>query len=184
MLQVSWLDGAAILFFLVCTYVGLRRGLTKEFAGVVTILVVAGVAVYAYLPLAAWLETRTGFGRDTVKPLALIMLVVASFLAVLLLRLLTSRVVTIQFVSWLDRVGGAVAGALSAALFVLLMFVIANNLPPARWNAPFGERSWIGRTVLRYRADLIRAIDERVQRTREALRKARESRAGEREKWE
>lgn len=184
MFQVSWLDGAAVLFVLVCTYVGLRRGLTKELSGVVTILVVAGVAVYAYLPLSGWLEGHTGFTRETARPLALVLLVLASFLMLLLLRMLTGKVVSIQFVSWLDRLGGAIAGALSALLFVLLLFVIANALPPARWNAPFGESSWVGRTVLRYRADLARVIDQRVQRTREAIRRARRSHAGEREKWE
>jgi uncharacterized membrane protein required for colicin V production len=182
--QVDLMDGAALLFVLIGAFIGLKRGLTRELAGVFTTVAAAGAALYAYLPLAHFLETHTSFTPGSVRPIALALVLFASFGIILLIRMLVGKLITVSFAEWFDRIGGAVAGFISATVFVLLIFVIANAMPPESWNAGFGDASLIGRTIRKYEAGVVESIDTKVERARGAIQKARETHTGRQEKWE
>jgi uncharacterized membrane protein required for colicin V production len=182
--HVNLADLAALVFVLASIAMGFRRGLSGQVAMLLAVLLVV-VGTYFTYPLCLALLTRfTAVPTESVHVAALTVALLIPLGIVLVIRNLLGNVLKITFVAWLDRIGGAVAGAISSTLFVLLVFVVMNVLPTPYRFAAFGSPSWIGRLVTQSESNIVQRVETKIQRTRSAILRARQEHAGQREKWE
>jgi uncharacterized membrane protein required for colicin V production len=177
-------DIIAFIAILIGIGVGFRQGLTAQMAIFLMALSVWAALVNGFVPCRDWFAAQFSMPLDLARIAALISLIVIPLLIIALLYSVLRYVMKLTFTTWIDRVGGAVAGGITAAGIALLIFILLNTLPPEKRPDITGEKSWIYRQVAGVETQLIDRIITRVNKGENSLLKAREARAGKREKWE
>jgi uncharacterized membrane protein required for colicin V production len=163
---------------------GFKQGLSGQMALVLSGLSVAAALTHGYTPTHDWLVTRFALAPDLARISTFMILVVIPLLLVMSLYALLRYLLKITFTTWIDRLGGAIAGGFTAAGIVLLFFMIFNFLPPNQCPTAVGQKSWISREVLGLENQFITNLSSRVKTGESLIKKARTERAGKREKWE
>jgi len=174
--------GAVII--LIGIIAGFRRGLSGQMALVLSGLSVAAALMNGFTPTRKLLVSQFALSPELARLAALLILVVIPILIVILLYALLRYLLKITFTTWFDRLCGAIAGGVFSAGIVLLIFMIINYLPEEHRPAEVGQNSWISREVLGAETQLIQNLTSHVEKGENIIEKAREARAGKREKWE
>lgn len=177
-------DIVALVIILISMGVGFKQGLSAQMAVLLMALSVWAALVNGLEPCQAWLAARFAIPADSARVAAMIILTVVPILTVTLLYTFMRFVLKITFTTWVDRIGGAIAGGLTATGIIILVFLLAECMPEERRPAAIGPQSWIMREVIGTQTQLVQSIMTRVERGENAIEKARENRAGRREKWE
>lgn len=163
---------------------GFRQGLSGQMAMILSGISVTAALVNGFVPTRDWLIAQFNMPYDLARISAVLILVVVPILVIIMLYALLRYLLKITFTTWVDRLGGAIAGACTSAGIVLLIFLIFNYLPAEHRPEAMGANSWISREVIGVETQLIQKITSRVEKGEDVIGKAREARAGKREKWE
>ena len=177
-------DIIGLVVILIGIIMGFRQGLSGQMAMVFSGLSVAAALVNGFTPTRDWLVSQFAMPPELARIAALLILVVIPILVIVLLYTLLRYLLKITFTTWIDRLGGAIAGGLTSAGLVLLVFMILNYLPEEHCPAAVGQRSWIAREVLGVETQLIQRVSARFEKGEDLIENARKERAGRREKWE
>ncbi len=178
------IDLMAAIFVLVCIILGLRRGLIGAIAPIVGIIVIAAAVRFGYPPCRDWLVAHLDFDASVLRLGAVAIVIGVPLVAMIGLRKFLGALVKLPFISGIDRLGGALAGLIGGTVFVIAAFLVLGLLPQRYQSPTVHEASWIGRHMAILEEDVIGAVTQKVSRTESAILKARENRAGRREKWE
>jgi uncharacterized membrane protein required for colicin V production len=180
----NFVDGIALGIILIWTVIGFRQGLTGQIAFMLTGLIVVAVAVNGFTPCQEWILKRFSLPVELARMLALALVLIVPLVTVLIVYHLMDYVLKVTFTKWMDRLGGAVFGMVSAVAFVILAFLLLNLLPANLRPPGVGSESWIGRRLVGVEGELAQKIESRIKETRTEIQDARQTRAGRREKWE
>ena len=132
--EMNWLDILIVVVLAVGTMAGVRRGLVRQFVGLVG-LIVSLVVAYSYMEVPApWLEGQIGISTDYsgVVGFAAVFLIVQ--LCIMLLGRFLDRIVSnIVVISGLNQILGGAFGLVTTALFfsIALYFLSMIGLPPS-----------------------------------------------------
>jgi len=122
-------DVAIVAFVVLFAISGARRGLIRQILQIAGIVAGFVCAIYFSHVFAAWIESRFGAPNVAARVAAaaaiFIVVVVAFHLAGLFLR----KIAQISMLGGLDRIGGAVLGAVKGVLLASLLLVILLDLP-------------------------------------------------------
>lgn len=163
---------------------GFRKGLSGQMALILSGLSVTAALINGFIPTRDWLVCQFALPPELARMGALLVLVVIPIGIIMLLYAFLRYLFKITFTTWIDRLGGAIAGGFTSAGLVLLVFLILNYLPADKRPAAVGKTSWISREVLGIETQLIHRISTRVESGENIIQKARRERTGKREKWE
>lgn len=177
-------DYIGIGFVVLGIILGFRKGLSGQMALILSGLSVTAALVNGFTSTRDWLGSQLALSPELARIGALLILVVIPITIIMLLYALLRYLLKITFTTWIDRLGGAIAGGFTSAGLVLLVFLILNFLPADKRPATASEDSWIAREVLGVQTQLIQRISTRVEKGENVLLKARRERTGKREKWE
>ncbi len=108
---------------------GLRKGLIKEIAGLVAVVLGIYLARYFSLPASQALIEMTGWGTNICTPLAYALVFVVVSLSISTLSYMLSKIIGAIMLGWLNRLFGAVFGVVKMTLLlsVILNFVAIMN---------------------------------------------------------
>ena len=123
---MHWLDVVIVVIVGICAFIGLRKGLIKavlSLAGLIVGIVLAG---HYYQPFS---ERLTFIPNETLAKIAAFLIIVIGvlILATLLARLLTWAASAIML-GWLNRLGGAISGAVLGLLLCSAILAIWAKL--------------------------------------------------------
>jgi uncharacterized membrane protein required for colicin V production len=177
-------DIIAIIVVLIGIVIGFKQGLTSQMAMFLMALSVWAAIVNGLDPCREWFIGHFGMPRDLARIAALICLTVIPLLVVALLYMLLRFVMKITFTTWVDRIGGALAGGVTSVGIVLLAFILLNALPAEKRPKIMGDQSWISRHLAGVETNIIEKLTSEVNKGENVIEKAREARAGKRERWE
>ncbi len=177
-------DIIGLTIVLIGIVLGFRQGLSGQMALVLSGLSVAAALVNGFTPTRDWLVAQFAMPAELARLVTLIILIVIPILIIILLYTLLRYLLKITFTTWIDRLGGAIAGGLTSAGLVLLVFIMFSYLPADHRPVEMGNNSWISREVLGIESQLVQRISSRVEKGENLIDKARKERAGKREKWE
>ncbi len=163
---------------------GLKQGLSRQMALLLSGFSVAAALTQGFAPTHHWVVTHFTTTPDLARITTFLILVVIPIMIIMLLYAILRYLLKITFTTWVNRLGGAIAGGFTAAGIVLLCFMIFNYLPPEKCPAAVGQQSWISREVIGVETQLITQLTSRVETGESIIKKARTERAGKREKWE
>jgi membrane protein required for colicin V production len=126
---MNLLDVIIAVIILFCLIRGIFRGLIKEIASIIGVLV-GFYAGYTYYPLV------TKYLKTWINPsaylniIAFLLLFCSIFILISILGVIIKYLLNIAFLGWLDRVGGALFGALKGVLiFSVLLLTLTAFLP-------------------------------------------------------
>lgn len=178
----------ADLLALAAIVIGFIMGFRQGLSGQMTILL-TGIGIWFCLshgfgPSRDWLIMHTSLAPDHATLAARIGLTLLPILAGMLLYTVLRHLLKITFTTWVDRLGGALAGGMTATGIVLLVFILLNTLPPQQRPRVVGSQSWISREVIGSETVVVQSLIQRVEKGENLIEKARQSKAGKREKWE
>lgn len=177
-------DAVALVIVLIGTVIGLRRGLTGQIALLLGALTLGACIVKGFTPCHDWLIRRFAMGDDQATALALAVVVAIPVAIVWQFSFLANRLKQIPLLAWLDHVGGAVAGGISAAAFVVLAVVVLNVLPPAFRPPGMTPASWVMRHLIGVEKEAANSLQTRIMTLRDEIQQARERETGKRERWQ
>jgi len=161
MLQTfNLVDIGALVVVAVGTFVGYRRGLSGELARLVSIVAAFVLGLFFFRPVGAWIVNHTRLEDRSAQAVAFMVTIGAALVAMVLLRIVLKRVMQVVFEEMTDKVGGAIAGFVRAALTVAIIVMMVNTWPHDYLNRQFGEESVIGRLVLKYVPILREKVEE------------------------
>ena len=163
---------------------GFKKGLSTLMAFVFSGLSVAAALYNGFSPTRDWLTLHFSLPAETARLVAIILLVTLPLLAIMLIYGLLRYLLKITFTTWFDRLCGAIAGGVTSAAIVLLIFILAHTLPANRCPDVMGSHSWITREILGAETQLVQKVTSRIEKGENIIERAREARAGKREKWE
>lgn len=104
---------------------GFFRGFFKELAGVICVLIAIFVARYFGEFVAILLSNLLGINSQITKPIAMIILFVATIFAIKLLATALTKLSEILWVGWLNKILGMLFGGLK---WLLIVSVVVNFL--------------------------------------------------------
>lgn len=177
-------DIIAAVAILVGLVLGFKQGLTAQMALFLMALSVWAAIVNGFDPCRDWFAGYFAMPLDLARIAALICLVTIPLLVIALLYMVLRFVMKITFTTWIDRVGGALAGGITATGIVLLVFILLNALPDDQRPVVTGPQSWISRHLAGVETELMGRLTNSVDKGGNVIEKAREARAGRRERWE
>ena len=144
--QINWIDIVVLIILIRTSYVGLSRGITKDFFSFLAIVVATCLSIHYYEKLAGFLAGHLDFlNQKTAILLSFILLVAGSLLILKIFVFLISRLIKIEFASFLEKIGGLIIGIvygflLSSLLLIILSFSQTDYIQGSlkrSYSAPF-----------------------------------------------
>ena len=108
---------------------GWRDGVVKRLVEVVGAIVAVVLTARFAARVTPWLAARTGWDEGVTLLAAWVLLIFAGLVLSRLLGVLASRAVRLTILGWLDRLGGAVCGAVLGTVVASVILVVATQLP-------------------------------------------------------
>lgn len=141
--DIRWMDVFGLCVVLLLTVLGIRRGLWWQLVRLLGLVCALAVARAAAPSLATSIESLTEFGPRVATGLAWSSIFVAGLLVVALIGRIGRASLEAVQLGWLDRLGGAVAGAASGVvLYTGALLCMCQVLPePFLRDALRGSRS-------------------------------------------
>jgi uncharacterized membrane protein required for colicin V production len=177
-------DVLACIAIIIGIVIGFRQGLSGQMTILLTALGIGFAMLHGFIPCRDWLMSHFALSPDAAGLMARVILVVVPLLAGMLIYLLLRHLLKITFTTWVDRIGGAIAGGVVATGVVLLVFILLNTIPAAKRPALVNDTSWINREVIGGETQFIREVISRVEKGESMIENARETHATKREKWD
>jgi len=135
----------ALLFGLILGFV---KGFGKQFGKLFNLCLSVCIALVFYEKMAEFVYSRTIMQQPIAESLALFVILVVSSLLIKLILMIVGRVVTIQFVYFIERVGGAFLGGFRYALFICYLSYIVLLWPSEYLEPFFSEKSFSGPVIM------------------------------------
>lgn len=155
----DWIVFAFLLFGLLG---GIRRGLSGELT---RLLIAAGcvAAVWRFSrPAADWVVGRLGWSSDVALLVAAAGVLLLAYLALTLVRLALAAVFNFAFKGNMEKIGGALCGALRAGLVAALLITLLSILPNEDLHRHVAVESRIGNLIYRHTGPWVERVAERV----------------------
>jgi uncharacterized membrane protein required for colicin V production len=182
--HINYVDMIAVAVVLFWTLLGLKQGLSGQIVVFLSGLTVTACAILGYDPCKAWLIQHYQMPFELARLIALASVIVIPLLIILAVHSVAGHIVKVTFTTWVDRLGGALAGFISSSAFVVLVFVFLNVIPWERRPDAVGPDSFIGSHLIGIESRITKSIKDEIGTTRNVIQKARDERAGRRERWE
>lgn len=130
---------------------GYFRGLSGELALLLSSVAAFAFGLYTFKPVAAWLQSHTQLGDepDVARALAFVGAVLVASVAMVILRGVLGRIMSIAIEAKADRRWGVGAGLAKSCVVVLIVYLVMNLVPHDYLNRVFGKESVIGRHAVK-----------------------------------
>jgi uncharacterized membrane protein required for colicin V production len=158
------LDIIALIVVALGTFQGFRRGLSGELAGLVSVVVAFLTGISLYGSFGTWLADNTRLNEDPAQAVAFVSTVLIAGIVLVLLRLVLRLVMKVVVEKKVDKVGGCIAGFVRSLVLVFTVFLMMNLWPHDYLNRHFGEKSLVGKVVVRCTP----VLRERMEEMRDA----------------
>lgn len=119
--QLNWVDLVGIVVVTRTLYIGLQKGLLIEIFKVFALGGGLVVAVTQYRRWGALLSEKIAFPLPVVEGVTFLLLFLLGYWALLLIRFLFMKIVTVQIGGVWDRVGGGLVGLLRGCLWLVVL---------------------------------------------------------------
>lgn len=182
--SISVVDIVAVLIIIIGTLLGLRRGLTGQIPFLLGTTALVLALTKGFVPLQSWLGERFGLADLHAILLALALIVALPFVLVWIYRRLPVAVTKVTFMSWADRLGGALAGLIGATAFVVLAFMLLHLIPAAYRPDAIDGDSQLKRCLTDVEKVISRKVSTEIKDIRREIQETREKRAQKRLQWE
>jgi membrane protein required for colicin V production len=113
---MNWLDIVILVPIGINTFVGLGKGLIKMVLSLVGVILGVVLAGQFYDTVGSWLSFLGN--EDIANALGFILILGVVMVAAEILGTVIKKMVSIALLGWVDRIGGAVLGALIAVIIV------------------------------------------------------------------
>lgn len=144
------LDGIVGVILLFGLLGGLKRGLSGELSRVIGICAAVWAAWRFAQPVATWAMDRLSLNQDRSYLFSFLAILVASCALLWLVRLALRNLMEFAFKGRIERIGGALAGLLRAAVVAAALVLMLQFAPHGGVREAAIEGSWVGRIVTRY----------------------------------
>ena len=126
---VNLFDGVIIIVLAYCLIRGIFRGLIKEISSLVGVLT-GFYAAYSYYPLVVKFLARWISNAGYLSILSFLILFFVVFFVISILGVIINYLLKIAFLGWVDRICGALFGAIKGVLIVsVVMIPLISFLP-------------------------------------------------------
>ncbi len=156
------IDIVAAVLVLAGLVQGLIRGMSREAAGLVSVVVAVWGSWFYYGPLGALVTAHTRLQGQEALALAFFLCLVLGLLIMFLLRVILRQVMGISFKGAAERLGGALAGAVRVAAMVAAALYLVALWPNDYVHQLFTEQSLAGRLVCRHGPAWYHAVRDRL----------------------
>jgi uncharacterized membrane protein required for colicin V production len=125
---------------------GLRRGLSREVAGLVSALLSLFLGFAFYRPFGAFITEHTRLSERPAFALTFVLTVLAVIVVMIILRVVLKEAIVFAVNDkGVERVGGLLAGFVKSAVFVCIAILAINMWEHDYMNRVCGSDSMIGR---------------------------------------
>jgi membrane protein required for colicin V production len=157
---MNLLDYLLVAILGYCLVRGIFRGLVKELSSIIGVL--GGFyAAYTYYPqmakpLGHWIE-NTGY----LNILSFLILFVGIYLVVSITGVMIKHLMNIVFLGWVDRIGGALFGAVKGFLITTVVILILTTFLPK--NAAILRQSLVSQYMIHFSATLVKVAPKEMK---------------------
>ncbi len=139
---INLVDGIVAAVLVLGLFGGVRRGLSGELLRIITIVIALLVGWYGADTGAAWLDDHTELPPDDARVVALLGLIVGTYVVLGIVRHVFRIILDFSFRGRLEILGGGFLGLLRASVFSAMALVGASLVPsPAVDAALHASRS-------------------------------------------
>jgi len=127
---MNWLDVLILIFLIILTITGLRKGLIKTVIPLIGIIIGVVLAGHFYGSMASWLSGWLE-SPNQAKIVAFAIIFILVVVVSLIIASLLSKFLSLLFLGWADKLGGAILGLVMAALIcgAILTIITKYNFP-------------------------------------------------------
>ncbi len=158
----NFIDAIAGVVLLVGILGGLKRGLSGELSRVIAIAVAVFAAWRFATPVADWAMEKLSFTQGKSYVFSFLAVLVVAFLFMWLVRVVLRNLMEFAFKGRIERIGGALAGLLRAAVIVSAVLLMIGFAPQAEIQSLVTEKSFVGRLVTRHLRPVYQDIQEKA----------------------
>ncbi len=145
--QFNWVDLVTLVFLVRGIYQGAKGGLIVEFFSLAGWFLSVFFAFKFYKPLAELINKRTEIPLVVDEIVVFAAIVIAVIIIARLAGAISGRVIKIKLVERLNRVGGAIFGAVRAAVVLSIIFYALGILSIPYLKKSVEEKSLSGKAI-------------------------------------
>ena len=158
----NFIDGVVAVVLLVGILGGLKRGLSGELSRVIAIVVAVFAAWRFATPVADWAMARLSLSQDRAYLTSFIFILVAAFAALWIVRATLRSLMEFAFKGKIERIGGAIAGLLRAAVIAAALVLMLEFAPQPEIRTLVMEKSFVGRLVAQHLRPVYENLQQKV----------------------
>jgi membrane protein required for colicin V production len=155
----SLVDIIALAVVAVGGLMGLLRGLSGELARLISTIAALLIGLRYYRPIGEWAVDNTRLMGEGALAMGFVVIIFGVIVVMFLFRFILKRMLQIVIEGGVERIGGLVAGVITASVSVFIFFVILNLMPNTYLNRKFGHESIVGTLVLNAMPHLGELVD-------------------------
>jgi len=147
--KVNWIDILIILLLLKISYDGFSKGFSSQVVPLLGIFAVLLISLHNYVLIGYVINKLTPF---SIAICNLLSFTIISLIIIFLFRvgeIFLTRIIRVEVVSFIERIGGVFLGALKAMLFISFILVIFVLTPIRYLDSSIKDRSLLGTKFLR-----------------------------------
>ena len=163
------LDLVALIVILVSAVLGFRRGLIGQIVPVLSFIVVALTGWFGLLPCHDWLARVTTWCAAIVWLVTILLVIVVPLAIVILLGRRLVKLAQQPVLIQLDRAAGTLSGLAGGILAVVLVLLVATELPARYQPESYIKGSWTGRHVIAGKEQTAVAVSRKLDDARDEL---------------
>ncbi|MFC1809031.1 CvpA family protein [Candidatus Omnitrophota bacterium] len=146
--KVGVVDIVLFVTLLIGIIIGFIKGFSRQIGKIINLCLSIIIALVLYQRVAQFVYSRTIMQQPVAESLALFVLLILSLIIVKLFLMIVSKIVTIQFVYFVERLGGALLGALRYVLLLCYMAHLVLLWPSDYIESFFTEKSYSGSVMM------------------------------------
>jgi len=147
--KVNWIDILILIFFIKISYTGFKRGFSSEVIPLLSIFAALMFSLHNYEFLSQFIAAALPFLSRISHLISFLFITLAMLLACRVANAFMTRMVRLQVVSLIDRLGGMFLGIARACLMSCFILIILSFMPFHYIENSIKDRSLFGVTVLR-----------------------------------
>ncbi len=142
--KINWVDVVILILLIRTSYVGLTRGFSSEFLTLLGIFTSIILAIHNYKKISDFLISRVNLPVEFSNFIGFLIIAAGTFLLCRFVKILFFKIVKLELVGGLEKIGGCLLGMVRGCLLVSLILLISLLIPNDYLKVSILDKSFSG----------------------------------------
>lgn len=141
--MINWMDILIMLIILINVIMGISRGMIRGIINFIGIISAIFLSIFWFREIGKYISQYFTIRQEIANLLGFMLIFLGVCLIARIIELLLKGIFSLLFISWIDRLGGALFGFIKGSLWVGILLIVITLFPVPEFLSRQLEESFL-----------------------------------------